>query len=96
MLAQPQDAWNEVSGAVFDSCSADIRSSIPLIDDTKGDKQNNHRSPHRGSAGNLFGSAARRNKNELPCQKALAGQSLRRNGQDLNGQLPFECDSSFL
>ncbi len=62
----------------------------------RGDKQNNYRSPHRRSAGNLFGSAARRNKNELSCQKALVVKDLRRNGQDLHGQLPFELDSSFL
>ncbi len=62
-----------------DARSADIGSFIPIIDDTKGDKQNNYRSPHHRSVVNLFGSAARRNKNEMSCQKALAGQSLRRN-----------------
>ncbi len=60
--------------------------------DKKGEKQNDH----RRSVVNLFGLAARCNKNEMSCQKALAGKGLRRDGQDLPGQLPFEHDSSFL
>ncbi len=56
-----------------------IGSFTQPIEDTIGEKQNNYRSPHRRSVGHLFGSAAKRNKNEISCQKALARQSLRRN-----------------